>query len=83
MASLSYCLQVTDFFLDLGNCDGGVAELLTTPTPHLSSELVRDKAGLEFVVVEDFLALTSLSLSLFLFFFCLLESPHPEGLGDP
>ena len=54
--------------------------MLTTPTPHLSSELVLDKAGDEVDVVEGFFLA---SLSLFLFFFCLLDNPEPAGLGDP
>ena len=54
--------------------------MLTIPTPHLSSELVLDKAGLEVDVVEDFFFA---SLSLFLFFFCLLDNTEPAGRGDP
>ena len=54
--------------------------MLTTPKPHLSSELVLDSAGDEVDVEEDFFLA---SLSLFRFFFCLLDNPEPPGRGDP
>ena len=61
---------------------GGLTELPLVPettTPHFSAELVRESAvgG-----VADFLTLFS-SLSLFLFFFCLLDNPATDVLGDP
>ena len=34
-------------------------------------------------MLDDFLTLFSDSLSLFLFFFCLLDNPDPTVLGDP
>ena len=81
MLSLSYCLHTVDLFLDLDR-GGGAAQLTTgtEPLPHLSSELLRESAGL----AEDFLFFAS-SLSRFRFFFCLRDKPAcvlPD-LGDP
>jgi len=82
MLSLSYCLHTLDFFLDLDRGWGAGAELIeeTEPAPHLSSELLRESAGL----AESFLFFAS-SLSRFRFFFCLRDKalvPVPD-LGDP
>jgi len=82
MLSLSYCLHTLDLFLDLDRGWGAVAELTeeTEPAPHLSSELLRESAGL----AESFLFFAS-SLSRFRFFFCLRDKALVlvPGLGDP
>ena len=81
MLSLSYCLHTQDLFLDLDRGWGAVAELTEEtepPAPHLSSELLRESAGL----AEGFLFFAS-SLSRFRFFFCLRDRALVPDLGEP